>query len=87
VGCTMRVVSEVLAYPGYAAWAWHCLPVSAVIELTGFTLFAFNLYATFLRLPKTVPAKFYSISTQTSVHIQERTKWNIASSGSPSSLS
>ncbi|MGZ4787009.1 MAG: NnrS family protein [Terriglobales bacterium] len=87
LGCTMRVVSEVLAYPGYAPWAWHCLPVSAVIELTGFTLFAFNLYATFLRRPKTQPAKLYSISTQPSVHIQERTKWNIASSGSPSSLS
>ena len=33
-GCTLRVASEILAYQGYAAWAWNGLPVSALIEET-----------------------------------------------------
>jgi uncharacterized protein involved in response to NO len=33
-GCTMRVISEILAYQDYAGWAWNILPVSALIELT-----------------------------------------------------
>ena len=33
-GCTLRVASEILAYQGYADWAWNGLPVSALIELT-----------------------------------------------------
>jgi hypothetical protein len=48
-GCTLRVTSEILAYQNYAAWAWNVLPVSALIELTAVTLFAFNLIITFLR--------------------------------------
>lgn len=50
-GCTLRVVSEILAYQDYAAWAWNVLPVSALIELTAVTLFAVNLTVTFLRPP------------------------------------
>jgi hypothetical protein len=50
-GCVVRVTSEIIAYQGYAAWAWHCLPVSAVTELTAVTLFALNIIATFLRPP------------------------------------
>jgi uncharacterized protein involved in response to NO len=50
-GCLLRVTSEILAYRNYAAWAWHCLPVSAVTELTAVTLFAGNLVLTFLRPP------------------------------------
>ena len=50
-GCGLRVISEILAYQGYAAWAWHCLPVSAVIELAAVSLFAGNMVLTFLRPP------------------------------------
>jgi hypothetical protein len=85
LGCTMRVVSEVLAYPGYVAAAWHCLPISAVIELTAFSLFALNLFLTFARRRESQPATLYSISPKNSFTPQERSKWNIASSGSPSS--
>jgi hypothetical protein len=85
LGCTLRVVSEVLAYPGYVPWAWHCLPVSAVIELIAFSLFALNLFITFARRRETQPATLYSITGKNSFTPQERTKWNIASSGSPSS--
>ena len=53
-GCTLRVVSEVLAYQDYAAWAWTVLPVSALIELTAVTLFAVNLIGTFIRPPVVV---------------------------------
>ncbi|HWR16554.1 MAG TPA: NnrS family protein [Terriglobales bacterium] len=66
VGCTARVVSEVLAYPGYVAAAWHCLPISAVIELTAFALFALNLFVTFMRRPVVKPATLYSITARNS---------------------
>ena len=48
-GCLMRVVSEILAYQDLVRAAWHCLPVSAVTELTAVTLFAVNLSVTFSR--------------------------------------
>lgn len=51
VGCFLRVSCEILAYHGYAAWAWHVLPVSAVIELSAVTVFAVNLALTFARPP------------------------------------
>ncbi|HWR35339.1 MAG TPA: NnrS family protein [Clostridia bacterium] len=51
LGCILRVSSEVLAYQDLAQWAWKVLPVSAVIELTGVTLFAVNLLLTFVRRP------------------------------------
>ena len=35
LGCTLRVSCEVLAYQGYAAWAWSVLPISALCELAG----------------------------------------------------
>jgi hypothetical protein len=47
LGCLLRVSCEVLAYQGYAAWAWKVLPVSAVIELSAVTVFAVNLGMTF----------------------------------------
>jgi hypothetical protein len=46
VGCTLRVFSEVLAYQGYAAWAWSVLPGSAVFELAGLASFAVNILGT-----------------------------------------
>lgn len=55
-GCTLRVVSEVLAYQDYARWAWNVLPVSALIELTAVALFAINLIATFARPPMVPPS-------------------------------
>ena len=50
-GCLLRVSSEIVAYEGYANYAWSVLPVSAVIELAAVTVFAFNLGVTFLRPP------------------------------------
>jgi hypothetical protein len=49
LGCSLRVSSEVLAYQEYAGWAWHLLPVSAMIEMTAVTLFAINVAASFLQ--------------------------------------
>jgi len=43
VGCTVRVISEPLAYGGIVAVAWRALPVSAFAELTAVLLFALNL--------------------------------------------
>ena len=51
VGCTLRVSCEVLAYQGYANWAWSALPASALIELTGLTMFALNILGTFVLQP------------------------------------
>ncbi|HTR66636.1 MAG TPA: hypothetical protein VMH85_12730 [Terriglobales bacterium] len=53
-GCTLRVSCEVLAYQGYAAWAWSVLPVSALLELAGLTAFAVNIFGTFLFEPSHV---------------------------------
>jgi hypothetical protein len=51
VGCTLRVSSEILAYQEYAGWAWAILPISALFELGGLTLFAINLLGTFVLEP------------------------------------
>lgn len=51
IGCSARVSSEVLAYQGYANWAWHILPLSALLELTALTLFALNMMGTILLQP------------------------------------
>jgi uncharacterized protein involved in response to NO len=50
-GCLLRVSSEILAYQGFAGWAWSWLPVSALTEMTAVTLFAVNLFATFAQRP------------------------------------
>ena len=54
VGCTLRVSCEVLAYQGYALWAWSVLPGSALIELMGLTVFAINILGTFVLQPSHV---------------------------------
>jgi len=51
IGCALRVGSEIPAYEGYWHPAWSVLPVSAVTELIGVTLFAVNLGLTFVRPP------------------------------------
>ena len=51
VGCFLRVVSEIPAYEGYWAGAWHILPCSAIIEMAAVSLFAANLIATFMQPP------------------------------------
>ena len=51
VGCALRVGSEVLAYQGYAQWAWSWLPVSAITEMSAVTVVAINLLLTFARRP------------------------------------
>lgn len=50
-GCTMRVSCEIVAYQGYANWAWSVLPTSALLELGGITAFAINMFATFILEP------------------------------------
>lgn len=50
-GCAMRVTAEVLAYQEIAQSAWKVLPISAITELTGVTLFAVNLVMTFRSKP------------------------------------
>lgn len=50
-GCVMRVSSEVLAYQGLLQSAWSWLPVSALIEMSAVTLFALNLFVTFIKKP------------------------------------
>jgi hypothetical protein len=51
LGCTLRVSCEVIAYQGYANWAWTLLPVSALCELAGLTMFAINILGTFMLVP------------------------------------
>ncbi len=46
LGCTLRVVSQILAYEGMSAIAWRALPLSAVIEMTAVALFALNMMMT-----------------------------------------
>jgi uncharacterized protein involved in response to NO len=53
-GCTLRVSSEIIAYQGYAEWAWSVLPISALFELAGVTAFAMNILGTFLLQPSHV---------------------------------
>jgi hypothetical protein len=50
-GCVVRVLCEVLAYQDYAAWPWRVLPVSALLELSGLTIFAINIAGTFVLQP------------------------------------
>lgn len=51
LGCGVRVSCEVLAYQGYATWAWLALPWSAILELTALTAFAVNMMGTFVLQP------------------------------------
>lgn len=46
-GCLLRVASEIPAYESWLPGIWPFLPVSAVIEMTAFTIFAANLLLTF----------------------------------------
>ena len=47
LGCTLRVVSEPLAYEGYLSFAWKTLPYSGMLELCAVLVFAANLGLTF----------------------------------------
>lgn len=51
VGCALRVPCEILAYQGYANWAWSVLPASGVLELAGIAAFAMNIFGTFILEP------------------------------------
>ena len=51
LGCSLRVSCEILAYQEYAAWAWSVLPLSALLELGGLTMFAINILGTFVLEP------------------------------------
>jgi hypothetical protein len=59
-GCFLRVSSEILAYEGYWAGAWHILPCSAILEMTAVSLFAANLLLTFLQPPAHLRAAMVS---------------------------
>ena len=50
-GCTLRVVSQVLAYERYWTPAWNVLPWSAICELAAVVVFAANLLLTFKQPP------------------------------------
>jgi hypothetical protein len=54
-GCTLRVISEPLAYGGFVSAAWSVLPLSSFLELTAVLLFAYNLA---MSLATPVPAWF-----------------------------
>ena len=54
-GCTLRVLSEPLAYGNVFPGAWRALPVSAILELSALLLFAVNIGKT---LASRVPAWF-----------------------------
>lgn len=63
VGCIMRVSGEVLAYQEIVATAWVWLPYSAILELCAVTVFATNLFLTFMRdpvVPQSTIAQFRS---------------------------
>ncbi len=47
VGCSLRVVSQVLAYEGISQTAWSLLPVSALIEMFAVGGFVLNMMMTF----------------------------------------
>ncbi len=51
LGCILRVGSEIGAYESYVPSLWPLLPVSAVIEMTAVTVFAYNLLLTFRQQP------------------------------------
>jgi uncharacterized protein involved in response to NO len=51
LGCTLRVFCEIIAYQAYAAWAWSVLPISALCELAGLTIYAVNIFGTFVLEP------------------------------------
>ncbi len=48
IGCTLRVLSEPLAYEGIQAFAWKTLPISGVLELSGVVVFATNMALTLI---------------------------------------
>lgn len=52
LGCTLRVSCEIIAYQGYAGWAWSTLPISALCELAGLTIYALNILGTFVLQPR-----------------------------------
>jgi len=53
VGCMLRVSGEVLAYQEILSPAWVWLPYSAILELFAVTVFATNLFLSFMRDPVT----------------------------------
>jgi hypothetical protein len=54
-GCLTRVVSQIVAYQGYADWAWVALPASATLELLAFIAFGVNMLGTMLQRPMMPP--------------------------------
>ncbi len=67
VGCTLRVSSEVLAYQGWADWAWPVLTVSALLELAGVACFAINIAGTFILEPSHVQKQPVVVGIESSI--------------------
>jgi len=63
LGCALRVSSEIIAYQGYAAWAWSVLPISALCELAGLTIYAINILGTFVLQPSHAQAEPVMVGT------------------------
>jgi len=57
-GCTLRVMSEPLAYEGVLSSAWKTLPISGMLELSGVLLFSLNLALTMVA--KSLPLRSQS---------------------------
>jgi hypothetical protein len=51
LGCGLRVIFEPLAYENYSSFAWKLLPCSAIVELAAVTVFACNIFFTWLQPP------------------------------------
>ncbi len=63
LGCVLRVSCEIIAYQGYAAWAWSVLPISALCELAGLTIYAINILGTFVLQPSHAQAEPVMVGT------------------------
>lgn len=63
LGCALRVSCEIIAYQGYAAWAWSVLPISALCELAGLTIYAINILGTFVLQPSHAQAEPVMVGT------------------------
>jgi len=77
-GCAIRVLSEIVAYQGYAQWGWDLLPVSALIEMAAVIIFALNMVATLLRPRMVPPLQFKAQSSADQKGYQRRSGWSRA---------
>ncbi len=75
VGCIIRVSAEVLAYQEIVTAAWAWLPYSAILELSAVTVFATNLFLTFMRDPVTPQSTIAQFRSPLSAAENTRVRW------------